>query len=142
MHPNFKHIAQMHISSTSTDIHSTDEAIYRLLTNCKDLEHFLPEQVQDWEAGDNYCQFNVAGIATLTMELTDKVEYSKVEYHISNDKQIPVVCTFYITNNGNTNDLKVTIDAEVPLFLQAMLKNPFQKFADVIVEKIKKAVEQ
>ena len=40
-----------------------------------------------------------------------------------------------------TSDLNLAIDAEVPLFLQAMLKNPLQKFADVIVDKLKQNVE-
>lgn len=131
----------MHITSTATDINAPQASIYQLLTNCYSFKNFLPEQVQNWQAGENYCQFDVAGITTLKMEITEKKEYSKVAYKISNDKQIPVSCDFLIGSNGTTSELTINIDAEVPLFLQAMLKNPFQKVADTIVEKIKTAVE-
>ena len=141
MRLNYKYKVEMHINSKATDIHADSERIYHLISDCQGLKQFLPEQIQDWEAGENYCQFNVAGIATLKMEITERVEFSKVSYLISNDKQIPIHCLFTIETKGMTSDLNLAIDAEVPLFLQAMLKNPLQKFADVIVDKLKQNVE-
>lgn len=141
MRLNYKYKVEMHVTSKAADIHANSERLYHLISDCQGLKQFLPEQIQNWEAGENYCQFNVAGIATLKMEITERVEFSKVNYLISNDKQIPIQCSFSIETKGTTSDLTLDIDAEVPLFLQAMLRNPLQKFADVIVDKLKQNVE-
>lgn len=131
----------MHISSQASAIQAQDAMVYALISNCKNLETMLPPQVENFKADENHCECNVAGMASLRLDIIEKIENRKVVYQISNDKQIPLTCTFAIASQINSCDLTVDIEAEIPLFLQSMLKNPLQRVADALVEKIKNSAE-
>jgi hypothetical protein len=76
------------------------------------------------------------------MDIVEKVADSKIVFRMTNDKNIPILLSFDINKTGETCRLDVTIDAEVPLFLQSVIKNPLQKVADTLGEKIKNYTEQ
>lgn len=133
----------MNINSKSDTINATDAKIFAMVTDLRKFGEFLPPQVQDWKAEDNYCEFSVAGMVKARIEITEKVEFSKVVYEIKNDKNLPVKFQIDITEKGVGNsDVNLGIEADVPFFLQGMVKDPLQKVADTITLKIKELAEK
>ena len=70
----------MNINSKSDLIQAKDAKIYAMVTDLKRFGEFLPPQVQDWKAEEDYCEFSVAGMVTARVEIAEKVEFSKVVY--------------------------------------------------------------
>ena len=133
----------MTINSKSDIIQATDAKIYAMVTDCRRFGNFLPPQVQDWNAEENFCEFSVAGMVKARVEIVEKVEFSKVVYEIKNDKNLPVRFQIDISGNGAANSaVDVGIEADVPFFLQGMVKEPLQKVADVMATKIKELAER
>ncbi|MCK9339746.1 MAG: hypothetical protein M0P38_07125 [Bacteroidales bacterium] len=132
----------MIIQNQTEGIHSGADKIYATLGNFQILEKMMPEQVQNWKATDEHCEFTVSGMASFQMDIVEKVADSKIVFRMTNDKNIPILLSFDINKTGETCRLDVTIDAEVPLFLQSVIKNPLQKVADTLGEKIKNYTEQ
>lgn len=133
----------MTINSNSGEIQAKDAKIYAMVTDCRRFGAFLPPQVQDWKAEEDYCEFTVAGMVTARIEITEKVEFSRVAYTIKNDKNMPV--SFCIDINGHEDgksSVGIEITADVPFFLQGMVKDPLQKVADVMTAKIKELAER
>ena len=133
----------MNINSKSDLIQAQDAKIYAMVTDLKRFGEFLPPQVQDWKAGEDYCEFSVAGMVTARVEIAEKVEFCKVVYEIKNDKNLPVKFQIDITEKGvESSEVGIAIEADVPFFLQGMVKDPLQKVADTIVLKIKELAER
>lgn len=133
----------MNINSKSDLIQAKDAKIYAMVTDLKRFGEFLPPQVQDWKAEEDYCEFSVAGMVTARVEIAEKVEFSKVVYEIKNDKNLPVKFQIDITESGVENsEVGIGIEADVPFFLQGMVRDPLQKVADTIVLKIKELAER
>ena len=133
----------MTINSKSDTIQAKDAKIYAMVTDCRRFGEFLPPQVQDWKAEEDYCEFSVAGMMKARIEIAEKVEFSKVVYEIKNDKNLPVRFQIDISGNGaETSGVAVGIEADVPFFLQGMLKDPLQKAANTITLKIKEIAEK
>ena len=133
----------MTINSKSDLIQAQDAKIYAMVTDLRKFGEFLPPQVQDWKAEEDYCEFSVAGMVTARVEIAEKVEFSKVVYDIKNDKNLPVKFQIDITEKGvEHSEVGIGIEADVPFFLQGMVKDPLQKVADTIVLKIKELAEK
>ena len=133
----------MEINSKSDTIVATDAKIYAMVTDLRRFGEFLPPQVQDWKAEADYCEFSVAGMIKARIEIAEKVEFSKVVYEIKNDKNLPVKFQIDIAGNGiETSNVGVKIEADVPFFLQGLVKDPLQKVANTIALKIKEIAEK
>ena len=133
----------MKINSNSGEIQANDAKIFAMVTDCRRFGEFLPPQVQDWKAEENYCEFSVAGMVTARIEIAEKVEFSRVTYTIKNDKNLPVTFRIDITEKGAAaSEVGIGIEADVPFFLQGMVKNPLQKVADTMATKIKELAEK
>lgn len=132
----------MTITSQSENIQATDSKVFALLSDCTKFEKFLPREVKNWKADTDSCEFEIEGIAKMRVQAIEKTEFSKITYQLNNDKGLPASFGFDIAGHGDTCDLKLTLNLDVPIFLSAMVKNPMQKVADVAVEKIKNAAEQ
>ena len=132
----------MKVDSKVTGIKANDCSIFHLLCDCRKLEKILPPQISDWYAEESFCTFTIANLATIKMTRKESLEYSKIVYELSNDKNIPVFFSFDIASQGETCDLMMQIDADIPFFLQGMVKEPMQKVVNMAVEKIKEGVEK
>lgn len=133
----------MKINSKSDIIQAPDAKIFAMVTDLRKFGEFLPPQVQDWKAEDDFCEFSVAGMVKARVEIAEKVEFSKVVYEIKNDKNLPVRFQIDISGNGAASSaVNVGIEADVPFFLQGMVKDPLQKVADTITLKIKELAEK
>ena len=133
----------MNINSKSDIIQAKDAKIYAMVTDCRRFGEFLPPQIQDWKAEEDYCEFSVAGMVTARIEITEKVEFCRVAYTIKNDKNLPVTFCIDINEKGAENsEVGIEIKADVPFFLQGMVKDPLQRVADVMATKIKELAER
>lgn len=133
----------MKINSSSGDIMASESKIYAMVTDCRKFGELLPPQVQDWKAEEDYCEFSVAGMVKARIEISEKTEFSKVVYTIKNDKNLPVSFQIDITGKDvKTSSVNVGIEADVPFFLQGMIKDPTQKVVDMIALKIKELAEK
>lgn len=133
---------KMKLNSKSLPVKATPEKIFTLTTNCRNFGNFLPEQVSDWEASDDYCKFSFQGMVTLTLRITEKVEFSKVVFEAENNHRIPVIFIIHIDGETDESTIAVETQIEVPIYLSAMVKKPLQTFVDMVAEKIKTEAEK
>ncbi|MBP5711123.1 MAG: hypothetical protein J6W84_09155 [Bacteroidales bacterium] len=128
-------ISQRHI------VNASEEKIYTSISDCRNFEKFLPQEMKDVEVTAESCKFTIPGLTTLTLSIVEKREFTKVSYQATNDKNIPINLIFHIINENNTNNIEVEIDVGIPAFLSAMVKKPLQNAVDMIAEKIPQAIE-
>ena len=132
----------MKVSSGEVSVQATDQKIYSIINNFSNFESVLPEQVKDWEKGDDYCKFSVDGMITLTLRVLEKREFSKIVFKADNDHNIPILFSFLINAQGDRATLELETELEVPMLLSGMVKKPLQTFVDKTAEKIKTAAEK
>lgn len=131
----------MKVNGKTIHVQAKDQEIYAKLCNLNHLAKFLPEQIKDWQSTEDYCQFSIPGITTLKLSIDEKTEFSKVKYAANNDKNIPVSLSVFLDNKDDGTDLHAEIEAEIPIFLSAMVKNPLQNLVDMIADRVKGEVE-
>lgn len=133
----------MKTKSAAENVAKSAQQVYDMLRDLRKLENFIPkEQVQNLEVGEDYCAFEVAGIAKMKIVADNCVENSRLCYKLENDKNLPASVVFDIEPRGEGRcDLTATMELDVPIFVQGMVRGPMQKVADTAVQKIKEAAE-
>ena len=81
-------------------------------------------------------------VADFKIEITEKQPYRLVSYKADNDKKIPISLSIFIENKETYSLLQIKLNADIPFFLQGMVKTPLQKFIDILEDKIKLEAEK
>ena len=76
----------------------------------------------------------------MRLTIAEKSE-EKIVYTASTDKNIPVSIAIFMDGKDNGTDLHADIDAEIPIFLSAMVKKPLQNLVDMIADRVKAETE-
>ena len=132
----------MNITSNTESIHASGEKIFSLLTDFNRFGKMLPEQVKDWENGEDYCTFSIQNLVTITLKITEKINFSKIVYQMENDRHIPASIAVKLNDKEENQELTIIMDMDIPVVLSGMVKKPLQDFVNILVLKIKQEAEK
>lgn len=133
----------MKFSSSEQSLNSSVERVFNLCGNYKNLCTYLPPQVTNFEANEDSCTFTIQNMVKVTLSVAEKVEFERIVYVASNDKNIPISLSFFFKKiDENCSTLKIEMELEVPIFLRPMVNEPLEKFIQLMSEKIKMEVEK
>ena len=76
------------------------------------------------------------------MRLTDAVPYQYVIYHLDTDKSVSANVRFQIESMGSESSLQVEAEADMPFWIQAMLKGPMEQMMGSVMGKLKEVIER
>jgi len=127
----------MKLTSENTQINTSNEKIFHLVSNCSNFGKYLPPDVSNFEATTDYFKFDMKNIAKFKIDIIEKTPFSKVVFKASNDKNIPIGLEINIIEQQGFSLAQIELQAEIPFILQSMVKSPLQKFIDILIEKIK-----
>lgn len=133
----------MKITSDKETIATTPERLYNVLVNFLNIEQ-IPEipQVSNWTKLDDGCSFTIMNMITCAMRLTDQQPFSRVGYTISTDKGMEAQAKGIIQETGAGCSIQIEIDADVPVFMQPMIKGPLTQAINKGLTKIKELAER
>ncbi|MBR4786701.1 MAG: hypothetical protein IK013_02300 [Bacteroidales bacterium] len=98
--------------------------------------------ITDWHADEQGCSFTVKNMVSCNMRLTDAQPYRLVTYHLNTDKSISATVNFRIESMGTDSTLQVEAEADMPFWIQAMLKGPMEQVMNSVMGKLKEAIER
>ena len=118
---------------------STDQAIYKFVSNFHNFKDLLPQdRVSGWEASEDKCSFQVDPLGRTGLMIVNKEPYSLVK--MSSDPEFSSYdFTIWIQLKNMAPDdtrIKITIEPQVNMMLMTMVKGPLKKLADGLVEKM------
>lgn len=130
----------MNITSNEVQINAKDKIIFQLLSNCNNFKQYVPE-IQNWQSTENSCAFSVQGVGDVQMNITEKNEFSSVVFDVKNKQIKSLSIVFAIKNLEKTSILSGHSTIDIPIFIAQMIKPSLQKFLNLLMERIKLAVE-
>ncbi|MCQ2272245.1 MAG: hypothetical protein MJZ72_05605 [Bacteroidales bacterium] len=127
----------MKVTGKTTTLNVPNRDVFTRFCNCNNFGKFLPDQIKDWQSTEDYCQFSIPGIASLKVNIAEKVEFSKIVFAANNDKNIPINISLNMNGNDLQTDIFAEIEADIPIFLKPMVEKPLQNLVDMIADKLK-----
>jgi len=118
------------------------QEVFEFVSDFRHFEHFLPEQITDWEANEEYCIFAVTGLGKVKMVFHSREPYHKVVVQPATDSGFPV--PFFLSllihqqeNKPDESTFQFEIEAEVNPMIAMMVDRPLKQFVEVITLRLK-----
>lgn len=129
------------IESKIVSIKRVDEDIYKVLSNFQNFTPFAETaKLENWQAGEDWCQFNIQGIENAGLKIIEK-EPSKTIKFAGNDR-VPFEFFIWIqlkTAAPYDTRMKITVKAKLNMMMKMMVKGKLQQGVDSIAEQIASA---
>ena len=132
----------LHINSPEETISASPEKVYQVLSHF--YEHPMEgiPGLSNWESLPDGCHFTVYDHVTCRLSLMEQQPCSHVAYRAEVETpHITATASFDIVPKGSESSLQAKMDADVPFFLQGMVKGLVNQFMGVAMQYMKKAIE-
>lgn len=123
--------------SESVEVGRACEEVFSFLSDFRNFEELMPEQIINWNADQDSCSFTIKGMADLSMRIASKNPCSNI--HIVSDGKNPVDYTLdYFLSKASDESCKISIvfDADLNPFMKMMAGRPLQNFVNMMGEKL------
>lgn len=130
------------ISGESFQIERSAIEIFDFLSDFTNFSHLMPEQVENWTATRDMCSFEIRGLASLGMRMTERIPHNKII--MTGEGKIPFSFSL-ITNidafrEGAAN-VQLVIDADMNPFIAMMAEKPLLDFVNLLSVRLKQVME-
>lgn len=118
------------------------ETIFSLVSNCSHLSKYMPSEYELIDSDTDSIEFKITNIAKLKIEITNRVPFSRVEYQVHNDKNFPILLVVDINQQQMESELELFVEADIPFYLQPIVKSPLNRLMEEITNRIKVEAEK
>jgi carbon monoxide dehydrogenase subunit G len=126
------------IESKIGTAHKPEKKIYDFLSDFNNFNEVIPtDKVNNWEATENTCSFNVTGVGSVQMEIVEKEPTKMIKIEGEGLKNSSF--TFWIQLKEvaeNDTKIKLSLKAEVPAMIKMMAQKPLKQGMDMIVDRL------
>ena len=127
----------MNIESTKITVHKSAEELYTLLTDIKNFEKLMPDNISKFEVlSDKRFLFALKGMPEIVLELKESTPHSKVVLGAASDK-LPFTLTANLDALGEQTDAQLQFEGSFNPMMAMMVKGPITNFIGTLVEKMK-----
>ncbi len=131
------------IESEKLIINCPPQKVYDFLGNFDNFSSLLPGQVANWQSTGDSCSFEVKGMATLGLRITEKIPFTKIS--MKGEGKIPFGFTldsFIQEISSQQCQVQMVIDADMNPFIAMMAEKPLQNFIDMVLPRLKQEMEK
>lgn len=126
------------VESKIVKIQRIDEDVYKLLSDFHNFTPFAQKaKLENWEAGEDWCQFDVKGMQNAGLKIVSKEPYKTIKF-TGNDRvpfeffvwiQLKMVAPY-------DTRMRITVKAKLNMMMKMMVKGKLQNGVDSIAEQI------
>ena len=128
----------LHINTPEETISATPEKVYQVLSTFFERQIEGVPGLTDWVSEPNGCRFKVQDHVQCRLTLVEQVPNSHVVYRAEVDTpHVTATAAFDIAPSGSNSVLKGKMDADVPFFLQPMIKGAVNQFMGTAMQFLK-----
>ena len=128
--------------SSVKQVAASQQAVYNTISDLNNLERLrerLPQdKISDFSFDSDTLSVSAPMVGQISLQIVDRDEPKCVKYG-STQSPIPFnVWIQVLSVDESTSKLKVTLDADIPFMLKAMVSGPLQQGVDKIAEALTK----
>ena len=119
-------------------IHYAQEAVYRNISDLNNLEKvrdLIPgDKIQEFTFDSDSVSVNVPPVGTVAMRIAERDEPKCVKFEAQNSPLPFCLWIQVLPVDQTTSKMKVTVKADIPIMLKAMVSGPLQDGVDKVAD--------
>lgn len=131
------------LESKKVTIHRINKEIFDFLIDFNNFSHLLPQEVANWQTSGDACSFEIKGLATIGLRITEKIPYNSIT--MKGEGKIPFAFSFDFRISELSNaqsEVQIVALAEMNPFIAMMAEKPLINLMDEIVLQLKTELEK
>ncbi|MCB0805311.1 MAG: hypothetical protein KDC05_05890 [Bacteroidales bacterium] len=122
-------------------VNHSAKKVFDFLSDFRNFEKLMPDQVINWKATEDQCSFTIKGMADMAMRMGDNIPPVKITYLSEGKSPISFNLEFSIDQKEtNRSDVQVILNANLNPMLKMMASRPLQNFVTLLAEKLKEVM--
>lgn len=116
----------------------SSRTLFSFLSDFKNFEHLMPEQVTNWQANDVNCSFTIKNMGDIELEMIDKVADSHI--HITSSGNVPFdvdLKAHLEPIDEEKSNVHIVLEGEMSQMVYLMAKKPLLNLANHMVHRIR-----
>jgi len=128
----------MHLKSPTVTVKKSAENLFDFLTDVKNFETIMPQNIDKFEASKDAFNFALKGMPSIKLKLDTKERPNKIVLTSASDK-FPFTLLGNIKSiHANSSSITLKFDGNFNPMMVMMIKNPLQKFINTLSENLGK----
>ena len=129
----------MNLDSPKVTVEKSAEYIFNALTDIKNFEKLMPENIAKFEVIDENCfEFGLKGMPEIKLVKKDATPHSKVVLGAASSK-LPFTLTAQIeANSENSSAIQLFFEGDFNPMMAMMVKGPIGKFIETLASNMHK----
>ena len=122
----------MLFQSTYKPVALSAERAFFFYAEPDNLKELMPEQITDWESGEDWCRFLIKGMGHVKLKIGEKSPFSRLTYLPDGKMPFDFGLQFlFVPKNEESCEIQIAIDADLSNPMMAMLaKKPLQNLVN------------
>ena len=126
------------IESEIVEINNSAENIFNYLSDFKNFEKLMPEQVTNWTSTSDECSFSIKGMATIGMKIIEKIPFSKITINSNGKVPFEFQLFVFITEKDATNSAgQLVFESDLNPMMKMMVVKPLGNFFNMLAHRMK-----
>lgn len=126
------------LESEKVEIQNSASNIFNYLSDFRNFEKLMPQQVTNWTASAEECSFTLNGMATIGMKIVDKTPSSKIS--ITSFGKVPFEFKLFVLideKDANNCVGQLAFESDLNPMIKMMVEKPLGNFFNVLAHKMK-----
>ena len=129
----------MNLESKKVTVQKSAEYIFNELSQVKNFEKLMPENIAKFEVIDENCfEFGLKGMPEIKLLKKEAVANSKIILGAASSKLPFTLTANIIETSADSTDIQLLFDGEFNAMMAMMIKGPITKFIETLAENMHK----
>lgn len=128
----------MNLESAKVTLAKSSKEVFEHLTDLRNFEQLMPENIQKFEVDGNSFLFALKGMPEIRLVLKEKTAYSNITLGAASSKLPFTLSGNFNEISENTCEAQLIFQGEFNPMMAMMVKKPLTKFIEVLAENIAK----
>lgn len=128
----------MNLESPKVNVSKSAEYLFNALTDVKNFEKLMPENIAKFEVIDENCfEFGLKGMPEIKLLKKEAIPNTKVVLGAASSK-LPFTLTANLTEVNETTDVQLIFEGDFNPMMAMMIKGPITKFIETLAQNMGK----
>lgn len=119
------------------EVNASCGEVFGFLSDFRNFESLMPEQVVKWQATETSCSFRIQGVSDLSMRMDSKAADRNIHIVSEGDNPVDFSLDFFLQKKGEEScQVSVVFEAGLNPFVKSVASRPLQSLVDLMAKKI------
>jgi hypothetical protein len=128
-------MGEVRFKSPGVTIPAGKKDVFEFISDLRNFEGLMPDQVEKWEADRDHCEFTIKGLSTFNMKITDRTE-DKVILESGDKAPVDFVLACELGGDEKGSTASIELVAELSPMIKMMASRPLQNLVNIMAEKL------